>query len=132
MSDDLNTRVRNRLRDEKAKLKLSETDIAGQLQWSQPRVAQKLTGRTPITLNELESLCFAMGISPSECVRDRGLEFMAEMTPTELRALEQLRRMSTNDRDAFFHLLGAKARANDGPERYATPPKKSHGRQKIS
>ena len=125
MSNDLNTRVRMRLRDEKAKLKFSEQDIAGMLRWSQPRVAQKLSGRTDITLNELEALAFALSISPSEAVRDRGLEFMAEMTPTELRVLERLRQMSPTDRDAFIHLLGAKARAADGPERFARPLKKN-------
>jgi len=132
MSDDLNTRARERLRDEKAKRKLSENDIAGMLQWTQSRVAQKLSGRTDITLNELEALCFALSLSPTEAVRDRGLEFVAEMTPTELRTLERLRQMAPADRDAFFHLVGAKAKATDAPERYARPIKKSHGRQKIS
>ena len=132
MSDDLNTRARLRLRDEKAKLGFSEQDIAGMIRWTQSRVAQKLSGRTDITLNELEALGFALSISPTEIVRDRGLEFVAEMTPTELRALEHLRKMSPVERDAFFHLIGAKAKATDAPDRYARPPKKSHGRQKIS
>lgn len=118
----LNDRVRERLKDEKALKKFSERNLAEWLQWSQPKVAQKLGGRTDITLNELESLCSVLGIAPSEAVRDRGLEFCAELTPTELRFLENLRRMTQADRDAFLHLANVKKAT--GPERYATDPNK--------
>ena len=64
-----------------------------------------------------------MGISLTELVRDHGLEFCAEMTPTELRALENLRRLPQADRDAYVHLL--KARASALPDRHARPLKKS-------
>lgn len=128
---DLNDRVRDRLRTEKAARKLSERDIAGLLQWSQPKVAQKLSGRTPMTLNEFEALCFALSLSPTEAVRDQGLEFCAEMTPTELRALEGLRRLPMNTRDAILHLIDARLRSAL-PERFARPMKKAvprgHGR----
>lgn len=119
----LNERIRQRLNEEKAKRKLSTRDIAGLIGWSQARVAQKLTGRTPITMDELEGLCFALSLSPTEAIRDRGMEFSAEMTPTELRALEYLRSLPAPDRDAFFLLLRANAKANAGPERYALQPK---------
>ena len=119
-SPTLNDRVRERLKDEKALKKFSERDMAAWLQWSQPKVAQKLGGRTDITLNELEALCSVLGIPPSEAVRDRGLEFCAELTPTELRHLETLRNMAPADREAFLHLAGTKKAV--GPERYATDP----------
>lgn len=98
----LNDRVRDRLREEKAKQKVSERDLAGFLEWSQARVAQKLSGRTAITVDELESLCFALGIRPTEAVCDRWLEFAAELTPTELRVLELIRRLP---KPAFDGLL---------------------------
>jgi transcriptional regulator with XRE-family HTH domain len=117
---DFSQRVRDRLRDEKAARKLSEREIADLLQWTQSRVAQKLSGRTPITLNELEALCFALSLSPSEAVRDRGLEFCAEMTPTELRLLERLRKLEPATRDAILLLLDVKQK-HHLPERFAKP-----------
>lgn len=89
----LNERVRQRLREEAGKRKLSHRTLAAFLNWGQPKVTQKLTGRTPMTLNEFAALCFAVGLQPTEAVRDRGLEFSAEMTPTELRVLELFRQL---------------------------------------
>jgi transcriptional regulator with XRE-family HTH domain len=113
-------RVRNRLRDEKSAKKLSERDIADLIQWTQSRVAQKLSGRTPITLDELAALCFALSLQPTEAVRDRGLEFCAEMTPTELRILERLRGLDARTRDAILLLLDVKSH-HHLPERFAKP-----------
>lgn len=101
----LGERVRLLLREEKARKKLSEREMADLIQWTQSRVAQKLSGRTPITLDELESLCFALGLSPTEAVRDRGLEFCAEMTPSELRLLERLRQLPRPALDGIMAIL---------------------------
>lgn len=101
----LNDRVRERLRTEKDRLEMTELDIAGLIGWSQSKVAQKLRGRTPITLNELESLCFAFSMQPTEAVRDHGLEFVTEMTPTELRIFERLRKLSLEQRQALMTIL---------------------------
>lgn len=101
----LNDRVRERLRTEKDRLKLTERDIAGMINWGQSKVAQKLGGRTPITMNELESLCFAMSLAPTEAVRDPGLEFVTEMTPTELRMFERIRKMTADQRAALLVVL---------------------------
>jgi len=49
----LSERVRERLRDEKTRRHFSEREIAQLIDWSQSKVAQKLAGRTPITLDEL-------------------------------------------------------------------------------
>lgn len=103
--DGLNDRVRQRLKDEKARRHLSERELAQLLSWSQSKVAQKFAGRTPITLDELDALCFALSLAPTEAVRDHGLEFCAEMTPTELRFLERLRQLPPEVRDGLFGLL---------------------------
>lgn len=104
----LNERARQRLKAEKARRHLSERDIGDLLQWSQSKVAQKLSGRTPITLDELESLCFALSIAPTEAVRDHGLEFCAEMTPSEMRLLEQIRKLDDRTREGIMGLLHAR------------------------
>lgn len=102
----LNERVRQRLREEKDKAKLSERDVADLIQWTQSKVAQKLGGRTPITLDELEALCFALSLNIAEAVRDRGYEFYAELAPYELRMLERVRRMPKPHREAVLTLIG--------------------------
>lgn len=108
---DLPERARVRIREEMARRHLSQQEVADLLQWTQSRVAQKLTGRTPITLEELESLCFAVGIPATEAVRDHGLEFCAEMTPSEMRLLQQFRQLAAVDREAYAQILGVAARA---------------------
>lgn len=123
MSEDFADRVRQRLRDEKAAKNLSEREIAELIQWTQSKVAQKLSGRTPITLAELDALCFALSLSATEAVRDRGLEFCAELAPHELRLLENLRRLDPATRDAVLQIANVKVKT-DRPERYATDPRK--------
>lgn len=102
----LNDRIRERLKEEKARRHLSERDIGQLINWSQSKVAQKFSGRTPITCDELEALCFALSIAPTEAVRDHGVEFCAEMTPMELRYLERLRQLPPETRNALMGLLG--------------------------
>lgn len=120
MIEPLATRVRKRIREELDRLGVAQADIAGQLKWSQSKVAQKLTGRTPWTIEELDALCFIAGIPPTEAVRDRGLEFCAEMTPTELRLLERIRQLPHADKDAIMRLL-AVANNTRPEERRAAP-----------
>lgn len=114
------TRVRKRVREELDRLGLVQADIAGQLKWSQSKVAQKLNGRTPWTLEELDALCFIAGIQPTEAVRDRGLEFCAEMTPTEMRLLERIRQLPQPDQDAIMRVLGVATKTRPH-ERRAAP-----------
>lgn len=61
-------------------------------QWTQSRVGKVLTGRVELQLNVLAVMAEAVGISLTEVVRDRGLEFYAELTPTEVRLLDWLRK----------------------------------------
>lgn len=117
---DLSKRVRVRLREEMARRNVSQPDVAAWLDWSQSRVAQKLTGRTPITLDELELLTRVIGLGLVEAVRDPGLEFCADMTPSEVRLLETLRRQPPAVRDAVLTLVNGHTIE---PERFAKAPK---------
>lgn len=103
--DDLNHRVVRRLRDEMTRRKLSQRDVAGLLQWSQSRIAKLLTGRVELSVNDLAALCFAMDLLPTEAVRDHGLEFCAEMTPSELRFLERFRQLRPQSKEAMMTLF---------------------------
>ena len=114
--------ARQRIREEMERKKLSQREVADLLQWSQSRVGKLLTGRVQMGVDDLDGLCFAVGLSLTEAIRDRGLEFFAEMTPTELRALQNLRMIPADQRDAFVHLL--QARAGVRPDRHAGPLKK--------
>lgn len=124
MLEPLAQRTRKRVREELDRKKVVQSDIAGQLGWSQAKVAQKLNGRTPWTLEELEALCFIAGISPVEALRDRGMEFCAELTPSELRFLEVYRALSQLDRDAIAQLLTGKSKLLTETRRAAPPAKK--------
>ncbi len=104
----LSEQVRIRLREEMEHKDMSQRDLAGILGWSQSRVAHLLTGRVEITVDDLAEMAFALGLSVLETVRDRGMEFCAEMTPSEMRVLDAVRALPQTDRDAFTHLLGVK------------------------
>lgn len=127
----LNDRVRQRIREEAAKRKLSHRTLAGFLGWGDPKVTQKLTGRTPMTLNELDALCFAVGIAPTEAVRDRGLEFVAEMTPTELRLLELIRKLPKPAYDGLLHFLQVDQRETQVEGRGLTPKRSLYGKPRA-
>lgn len=119
----LEEQVRSRVRDEMTRRHLSQRDLSGILGgaaagWSQSRVAKILTGRVLMGVADMEALCFAVGLSVVEAVRDHGLEFLAEMTPTELRTLERIRQLDEATRGAFLHMLDVKARSAV-PARYA-------------
>ncbi len=120
MTDDsASEKARLRIREEMAKRDLSQRDLAGILGWSQSRVSKNLNARIELGLDDLAALCFAVGISLTEAVRDRGMEFCAEMTPTELRTLERMRALPADVKEAFLKLLAVPV--ND--TRRALPPK---------
>lgn len=101
----LSEQVRLRLREEMARKDMSQRDVAGVLGWSQSRVAHILTGRVEMSVDDLAEFAFGLSISPTEAVRDHGLEFCADMTPSELRFLEALRQLPQPDQDAVMRLL---------------------------
>lgn len=107
-------------------LKLSQRDVAQMLGWSHGRLAKILSGRVRLLVDDLAAISFALSLTPREVLRDRGLEFDAEMTPIELRILERLREYERSDRqqyDALVYLM--QVRPSPTPERFATSPKKS-------
>src|SRR5581483_10025706 len=104
----LNDRARHRLEVERTRRNLSQRDLGQLLNWSQARVAQKFSGRTPLTLNELESLCDALDMPVLAAVRDAGLDFCAEMTPVELRALKTFRKLQPKQQEALLVLFNIK------------------------
>jgi transcriptional regulator with XRE-family HTH domain len=110
--------VRLRLRDEMTRRKLSQRDVAGLLGWSQSKVAHILTGHVVLSVDDLADFCFALGLRLTEAVRDHGLEFCAEMTPTELRIVERVRQLPKPWLDAVMTLLDLKQKTN-APERHA-------------
>lgn len=101
--------ARLRVREEMERKKLSQREVADLLVWSQSRIAKILTGRVELTVDTLEALCFAVGLSLTEAVRDHGMEFCAEMTPTELRILERIRQLPKPVLDAVMTLLQVQA-----------------------
>lgn len=122
----LNDRVRFRLREEKERRRVSERDIAGQIAWSQSKVASKLIGRTAITLDELEQLCFALDLPLAEAVRNRGLEWCAEMTPTELARLHLWRELPKpvqDHLDRFMRLEQSQIEQRGATPRRSRAPK---------
>lgn len=116
-------RARARIREEMARKNLNQTDLANLLKWTQSRMSKILNGRTEMGVDELSELAWAAGISMTEIVRDHGLEFCAEMTPTELRFLERLRQLTPDMRDAYLKTMAVhiNTRAED---RRATKEKK--------
>lgn len=124
MTEDLSDRVRQRIREELTRKHLSQQELADLIQWTQSRVAQKLTGRTPITLEELAALCFGVGLPLVEAVRDHGLEFCAQMTPTELRIHERMRQLAPQQIDAVMIVLGVSKTTRPEIRRAAAVKKK--------
>lgn len=121
----MNERVRERIREEADKRGLTYRDIAGFLHWSVSKVGKKMTGENEISLDEFESLCFAVSLSPTEAVRDRGLEFCADMTPTELRFLEHLRKLPKPAHDGLLHFLQLSPKAESEIEARGLTKKRS-------
>lgn len=92
MTDSASRRACERIRAEMQRLALNQADLAGLIGWTQSKVSKVLNGETDLSVDDLEALCFGVGLRISEAVRDHGLEFCAEMTPQEFRVLEELRR----------------------------------------
>lgn len=120
----LSEQVRIRLREEMAVKDMSQRDVAGILTWSQSRVAHLLNGRVEMSIDDLAEFAQALGLSPTEVVRDRGMEFVAEMTPSEMRFLERLRQLTQLQRDGLMVLLHITT-TTQAQERRAAPVRKT-------
>jgi len=123
-------RARNRIREEMARKNLNQADIADLLKWTESRVSKILHGRTELGVNELEALCFATGLTLTEAVRDHGLEFCAEMTPTEMRMMELLRALPVALRDHFYGMLSFHAAPTTIERKGLTKTKSIYGKSR--
>lgn len=121
MSESPSVRARRRVREEIEKRGLSQNDVANLLKWSESRVSKLLNGKIELGLDDLAALCFAVDLSLVEAVRDQGLEFCADMTPTELRILQRLRESDKTYYEAVLTVLGVRQTLTT-TERYASKP----------
>lgn len=90
-------RARARLREELAARGIGQQALADALtaltgdDWTKSKVNHVLNGHVQLLIDEADAIANVCKLYLTEVVRDRGLEFYAEMTPTELRILERLR-----------------------------------------
>jgi transcriptional regulator with XRE-family HTH domain len=93
----MSARALRRIRDELDARGISQRDLALLLtnateeHWSQPRIGKVLTGKVELKLDDAAAIARVIKLALTEILRDRGLEFYAELTPTELRILERIR-----------------------------------------
>lgn len=118
MAEKLSERVRLRLREEMARQDISQRHVAQILKSNQSRISKLLNGRVAFNLDDLESFCFVLGIPPTEAVRDLGMEFCAEMTPTELRFLEQIRKVPKDILPGVLWMFDVRTKTTK-PDRHA-------------
>lgn len=125
--------VRTSLREEMSKRHISgrtiEQILGGPARgWSRSQIQKVLSGGARVSIDFIEGMCFALGVSVVEIVRDRGLEFVADLTPLELRFLQVLRELDPQFRDSLFGVLDVRVKTA-APERYAMPPKNGRKRR---
>lgn len=105
-------RVRQRLIDERSAQRVSQRELVRRInaqrpeEWSQSKLAKVLTGAVELKMDDVECIGEALGLTMVEVVRDRGLEFVADLAPHELRILERLRNLRPEERAAIFTILG--------------------------
>lgn len=91
-------RARQRLREELDARDIGQQALADALTqltgdvWTKSKVNHVLNGRVQLLVDDADAIGTICKLYLTEVVRDRGLEFYAEMTPTELRILDGLRK----------------------------------------
>jgi len=106
--DRLSERVLARIRDEMREQGISQPDLAAMLKCSQSRISKILTAAAKLKVDTLSDLCLVLSLPVTEVVRDRGMEFVAEMTPTELRVFQQYRKLTPDMQETFAKLLSVR------------------------
>ncbi len=119
-------RVRARLLEEMERKKLTQTDVAVFAGWSESKTSKALHGKTALALDDLDALARAVGLPLTEVVRDHGVEFCAEMTPTQLRLVNRLRQLPPDVTDSLIRVLEVNANTRV-EERRAAPPRPKRG-----
>ncbi len=80
---------------------VSQTELSRRLEadtrrrWRVSRISKILNGHIPFTVDDLVLMCDAAGISLVSVVRQRGREFVADLTPSELNVIELIRENPT-------------------------------------
>ena len=107
--------------------KFSQRDFAERMGRSQPWVAKVIRGPRKggqdVRLEDLDDLALALGVTSVELVRDHGLEFVAELTPSEMRVLQQFRKLpaplqqTVRDMLTIPHALGETEEIRRGPKK---------------
>lgn len=85
-------RVRERMRRWMDTTGISQRDFAGDLKKSQVWLQKVLAGENQVRLKDLDQVAQAMRSSAPELVRGTDDRYQLEVTPTELRLVEHLRR----------------------------------------
>lgn len=101
---------------------MAQVDLANLLNWTPGKTSKILNANVPLLVDVLDDLCFATGITIVEAVRDHGLEFVADLTPTELRVLERFRQLKPQEQDAMLTVFAVN-RNTRLQERRALPPR---------
>lgn len=122
--------ARMRILEELDRRQLSQRALAGALGWSPSRLGKVLNGKTSLDLNDLAAVCEELRLSLVEVVRDQGMEFCADMTPSEVRLLERIRQLPET-LGAVMLLLDVKHHTRP-QTRYAVKPKSaSRGPRRV-
>jgi len=97
MPPDVSQRVRARVRDELLHRRLTQRVAAERLEaytgesWSQSKVHKILTGEVELKVDDLAAFARILNLSLADLMREPGREFLADLTPSELRLLEAVR-----------------------------------------
>lgn len=81
-----------RIREEMHERKVTQRDLAEAFDCSQGRIAKILNGGVNLRVSDVELLAKVVKLDLVEVMRDRGAEFVADLTPTELKMLTAYRR----------------------------------------
>lgn len=98
MTDEPNTpadRVRERMARWMETTGLSQDEFVADLQKSQVWLQKVLKGENHVRLKDLDTVADAMRTTASELVRGAAERYQLELTPTEVRIVEKLRRRPT-------------------------------------
>lgn len=101
-------RVRERMRRWMETANLDQRTFAGDLKKSQVWLQKVLTGENQVRLRDLDQIADAMRTTTTELVRSDEERYTLELTPTEVRIVEALRRLRADVLDAFLKLLDAR------------------------
>lgn len=124
-------RIRHRLKDEMQARGLSQRDVALLIteqtgeRWNQADVQKIVSGYIELKMNDLAAIADAIGITLCEAVRDPGREYVADLTPSEVRLLQRLQRRPEM-LDAIMTLLNMPP--SDHMPRTVLGPKPKRGR----